>query len=98
MSGLFRAIQFLIFLFMLLLLARMVLSLVVSLARDWRPKGAALVATEGVFTVTDPPLKALRKIIKPVTIGQLRLDLAFLVLFFGVSILWNVLGYMALSA
>ena len=55
-------------------------------------------ATEGVFTVTDPPLKALRKIIKPITIGQLRLDLAFLVLFFGVSILWNVLGVMAANA
>ena len=91
-------LRLLLLLFMLLLLARMVLSLVVSLSRDWRPKGAALVATEGVFTVTDPPLKALRKIIKPITIGQLRLDLAFLVLFFGVSILWNVLGVMAANA
>ena len=80
-----------LFFFMLFLLARIVLSLVVSISRDWHPKGVALVATEGVFTVTDPPLKALRRLIPPLKIGQVRLDLAFLVLFLGTSILWNVL-------
>jgi len=81
------AISFLLFLFMMFLLARVVLSLVMSFARDWRPTGASLVATEAVFTVTDPPIKALRKVIPPLAIGQVRLDIAFLVLFFGVSLL-----------
>lgn len=78
---------------MLMLLARVVLSLVMSFARDWRPKGAALVATESVFAVTDPPIKALRRIIPPLALGQVRLDLAFLVLFFGVSLLWQFLAF-----
>lgn len=85
-------LQFVLFIFMLLLLARVVLSLVIAVSHDWRPKGAGLVATEGVYTLTDPPLKALRKVIPPLSIGQIRLDLAFIVLFFGVSFLWQMLG------
>ena len=92
MQYLIVALQFVLFIFMLLLLARVVLSLVIAIARDWRPSGAGLVVTEGVFTVTDPPLKALRRIIPPLTLGQMRLDLAFLVLFFGVSFAWQMLG------
>jgi len=86
-----NAIKFVLFIFMLLLLARVVLSLVIAVSREWHPTGAGLVVTEGVFTVTDPPLKALRRIIPPLTIGQIRLDLAFLILFFGVSFAWQVL-------
>lgn len=82
-------LQFVLFMFLLLLLARVVLSLVLSLARDWHPKGVSLLATETVFTVTDPPIKALRKVIPPVSFGQVRLDIAFLVLFFGVWLLWQ---------
>ena len=82
-----------LFIFMMLLLARVVLSLVIAVSREWHPKGAGLVATEGVFTVTDPPLKMLRRLIPPITIGQVRLDLAFIILFFGVSFLWQMLLY-----
>ncbi len=77
---------------MLLLLARVVLGFVIALSREWRPKGAALVATETVFTVTDPPIKALRRVIPPLSFGQFRFDVAFLILFFGVSLLWQFLA------
>jgi YggT family protein len=33
-----------------------------------------------VWTVTDPPLKALRRVIPPLRIGNVSLDLAFIVL------------------
>jgi YggT family protein len=88
---LLAVIRLALLIFMLLLLARVVLSLVIAVARDWRPKGASLVLTEGVFTITDPPLKALRRLIPPISIGQIRLDLAFLILFFAVSILWRAI-------
>ena len=76
---------------MLMLLARVVLSLVLSVSRDWHPKGAGLVVTESVFTVTDPPIKALRKVIPPLRLGAISFDLAFLIVFLAVSILWQVL-------
>ena len=48
-------------------------------------------AAEAVYTVTDPPLKFLRRLIPPLSLGAIRLDLAFLVLMLGVSILLSVL-------
>lgn len=93
MNVVIDVVQFLLFVFLLFLLARVVLSLVLSFARDWNPKGVSLLATEGVFSVTDPPIKALRKVIPPITIGQVRLDLAFMVLFFGVWLLWQFLAF-----
>jgi YggT family protein len=84
-------IRLLVFLFFVVLLGRLVLDWVQAFARDWRPRGVLLVVAEAVYTITDPPLKALRKVIPPLQLGSLRLDLAFLVLFFGVSILNGIL-------
>ncbi len=87
MSGIFSFVGFLLQLFLLCLVVRLVLDWVQFFARDWRPRGVMLVIAEGVYTVTDPPLRALRKVIPPLTLGQIRLDLAFLVLFILVSFL-----------
>ena len=64
-----------------MLLVRVVLDWVQVLARDWRPRGFVLVLAEVVYTITDPPVRALRRVIPPVTIGTIRLDVAFIVLF-----------------
>ena len=71
-------------------IARLVLDYVQMFARSWRPSGFALVIAEVVYTVTDPPLRALRKVIPPLRIGQVSLDLSFLVLIIAVQILINV--------
>ena len=92
MELLIAAIRFALFLFMMLLFARIILSFVMAFSREWNPSGVVLVLAEGVFTITDPPLKALRKIIPPLSLGSIRLDLAFLVLFFGCSLLNQFLG------
>jgi YggT family protein len=78
--------------FFLLLLIRLVLDWVQFFARDWHPSGIALVIAEITYSVTDPPLKALRRVLPPLTIGSVRLDLAFLVLVLGCSILMSILG------
>ncbi len=69
-----------LWLFFLLLIARLVLDYVQMFARSWRPRGALLVVAEVVYTITDPPLKALRRVIPPLKLGQITLDLSFLVL------------------
>ena len=84
-------LDFLLYLFLVLLIGRLVIDWVQVFARDWRPRGAMLVIAEGVYTVTDPPLKAVRKVIPPLTIGSVRLDLAFLVLMLAVTILMGVI-------
>lgn len=78
--------------FFLLLLVRLVLDWVQFFAREWRPTGVALVVAEVTYSVTDPPLRALRRVLPPVGFGSIRLDLAFLVLALGCSLLLSVLG------
>ena len=81
----------LINLFLLVLFIRVVFDWVQVFARDWRPKGVALVVAEAVYTVTDPPLRALRRVIPPLNLGAIRLDMAFLVLVILCVILQSVL-------
>lgn len=83
-------IQSVLWIFLLLLFARMILSWVPVLVRDWEPHGPVLVVAELVYSVTDPPLRALRKVLKPVRIGNVLLDLAFIGLYILVSILMRV--------
>jgi YggT family protein len=79
-----------VFLFFLALIGRLILDWVQVLSRDWRPKGAILVVAEVVYSVTDPPLRLLRKVIPGVTIGGMRIDFAFLALMVITSVLMNV--------
>ena len=78
--------------FFLLLLVRLVLDWVQVFAREWRPTGFALVVAEVAYSVTDPPLRALRRVLPPIGIGSVRLDLAFLVLALGCSFLLSLLA------
>jgi YggT family protein len=84
-------LAFLAFLFLLFLIGRLVIDWIQVFSRDWRPKGVVLVLAEAVYTVTDPPLRALRRVIKPVRLGSIQLDLAFMVLFFATILLRSVL-------
>lgn len=85
-------LDFLLYIFFALLIGRLILDWIQVFARDWRPRGPMLVVAETVYSVTDPPLKALRKVIPPLTLGAIRVDLAFLVLMLGVSILMGVIS------
>ena len=84
-------LRFALFIFFVILIGRLVLDWVQAFAREWRPRGPLLVVAEGVYTVTDPPLRALRKVIPPLSLGQLRLDLAFLVLMLATSLLMSII-------
>ena len=56
------------------LIGRFVIDLVLSVNRSWRPKGIVVMIVESIFTVTDPPLKLVRKIIPPLRLGAIQLD------------------------
>ena len=83
-------ISWVLWIFLLVLFARMILSWIPVLVRDWEPRGPMLVAAEIIYSVTDPPLRALRRVLKPVRIGNMMLDLAFIALAILVSILMQV--------
>lgn len=81
---------YVLFVFWLLLMARIVVELVRSFAREWRPVGGVAVTLETIYTVTDPPVRALRRIIPTVRIGNVGLDLSIMVLLLVVFILMSI--------
>ena len=85
-------LRFFLVAFLVLLIFRIVMEYVFLLARSYRPSGIVAVGLELTYTVTDPPLKALRRVIPPLRLGSVQLDLGFLVLFFVVQILIGVAG------
>ena len=85
------ALHLLLYVFFLLLIGRLIFDWIQVFARQWRPTGIVLVVAEAIYTVTDPPLRALRKVLPPLRIGGIALDLAFLVLIVGVSILLRII-------
>ena len=80
-------IYWLLSIFLLVLFARMILSWVPVLVRDWEPHGPMLVVAEIIYSITDPPLRLLRKVLRPVRVGTMMLDLAFI----GLTILVLIL-------
>jgi len=82
---------FVLNLFFVALICRLVLDWIQVLARQWRPHGLVLLFAEAVYTVTEPPLRFLRRLIPPLSLGGIRLDLAFLVLILAVSFAQSVL-------
>ena len=84
-------LHLLLYVFFLLLIGRLIFDWIQVFARQWRPTGIVLVVAEAIYTVTDPPLRALRKVLPPLRIGGIALDLAFLVLIIGVSILLRII-------
>ncbi|MCU1535775.1 MAG: hypothetical protein JWP82_126 [Humibacillus sp.] len=79
-----------VFSFFIALIGRFVIDWVQVLARSWKPTGPVLVIAEGIYTVTDPPLRALRKVIPSPNLGGVRLDLSFLVLMLLTSFALNL--------
>ncbi|GAA4500847.1 YggT family protein [Actinoallomurus oryzae] len=73
-----------LYLFLLFLIGRLVLETLQAFARSWRPTGVVLVLAETTYTVTDPPLRLLRRFIPSVRLGNVAFDLSFTVLFFMV--------------
>ncbi|MCH7231895.1 YggT family protein [Glycomyces sp. L485] len=84
-----QLIYLVLFSFYLFLLARLVSSVVIQFSRRWQPGPRAAALLETVFSVTDPPLKGLRKVIPPLRLGTVSIDLAFLALLLIVWILMD---------
>jgi len=79
-------------LYLLVLFARLILDYIPMFNREWRPKGAGLVAAEVVYTITDPPIRFFRRIIPPLRLGSLSLDFGFSLTILIVLILMNIVG------
>lgn len=95
MSLLWLIVYVVLTVFLVLLFARFVVDWVMVLARSWRPAGVVAAGLELVYSTTDPPLKAVRRVIPPLNLGTIRLDLGFMVVLIAVVILRGIVGGLA---
>ena len=72
--------------------ARFVFDWIQALNRSWRPQGAVVIAAEVSYTITDPPIRAVRRVIPPIRLGAIQLDLAWTIVMIVLCILMSIVG------
>jgi YggT family protein len=85
-----QLVYLVLYFFWLTLLARFVMGSVIAYSRRWHPGRGAAATLELVWSVTDPPLKALRRVIRPLRVGTVSVDLSAIVLLLILYVLMNV--------
>ena len=80
----------LLWLFIALLWIRFIVDWVQVFARSWTPTGPLVVVLEIVYSVTDPPIKALRRVIPPLRLGSIAIDLSFIIVLVAAYLLLTV--------
>lgn len=84
MTQFFQGVQYVLYLYLVLVLARLVVECTRQFARSWRPVGVAAISLEIVYLATDPPIKLLRRLVPPLTLGGVSLDLSILILLLAI--------------
>lgn len=88
-------VYFVLVVYLIAMWVRFGFDLAVVVARSWRPKGPLLVIAEAVYTVTDPPIRLVRKVIPPLRLGGAALDFAWTIVMLGVIILMTIVSAFA---
>ena len=92
MTLLWGVIGYALYLYLILVLARIVIDIARNWARSWRPAGVAAVGVEAVYVATDPPIRLLRRLVPPLQIGSVSLDLSVYVLILILIVLQQVVS------
>ncbi len=92
MSIVFIVIYYLLALYLVVLIGRLIIDVLQSYSRSWTPSGPIVPVAEVIFTVTDPPLRLLRRYIRPVRLGSVAIDLSYTLLFLVIIVLLVVVG------
>ena len=79
-----------LFLFILIMWVRFIFDLMVNLNRGWRPRGAAVVIAEVAFTITDPPINLVRRLVPPLRFGDVSLDFGWAIVLVAAIILSSI--------
>ena len=78
--------------FIYALLGRLIIDYIQMFSRTWRPRGPILYLVEGIYTLTDVPVKFVGRFVPPLRLGSVSLDMSFIVLFFAARMLLGVIG------
>jgi len=98
LKTLWDAVGLLLWVYYILVIARLVVEITRQFARAWRPAGVAAIGVEMVYLSTDPPLRAIRRVCPPVRIGSVSLDLSVMILLLAILALRTVASYLGAAA
>jgi YggT family protein len=90
MTLLWGVVGYALYIYTILILARIVVDYTRQFARSWRPVGAAAVGVELVYIATDPPIRLLRRLVPPLQLGTVSLDLSVIILLIVLIVLRQV--------
>ena len=76
--------------FKIALFLRIIIDYIRMFARSWQPNTFLLAIFEVIFTVTEPPMRFVRRFVPPLRIGGVALDLSFIVLLIAVNLLQTI--------
>jgi YggT family protein len=93
MTLFWSVVALVLYVYFLLIVARVVVEVTRQFARSWRPAGVAAVGLEVVYSSTDPPVRLFRRLIPPLRIGPVSLDLSVWILLIAIL----ALRWLALS-
>lgn len=94
MSAIFTILYFLLLLYFFVMWGRFALDIVQAYNRSWRPTGGLLVVSELVYTVTDPPIRAVRRALPPLRMGPVALDFGWTIVMLVVIIAMTIVRYL----
>jgi YggT family protein len=93
MTLVWSVVALVLYVYFLIIVARVVIDVTRQFARSWRPAGVAAIGLEAVYSSTDPPVKLFRRLIPPVRLGPVSLDLSVWILLIAIL----ALRWLALS-
>lgn len=95
LSVVWNVLYVLLLIYFFVMWGRFVLDLVRTFNRSWRPRGGWLVLVEGVYTVTDPPIRFFRRLVPPLRLGPVALDLAWSLAMLLVIVAMTLVSWLA---
>ncbi len=79
-------------LYSLLVIIRIIIEMIQAFSKQFDPPHWFIMVAEPIFRVTDPPVKALRRLIPPLRLGGgVGLDVSVIVLFLGLAIIQGLI-------
>ncbi|WP_323741589.1 YggT family protein [Curtobacterium sp. VKM Ac-2865] len=90
MSSIFTILYFLLLLYFFVMWGRFAFDMVQAFNRSWRPRGGMLVVANAVYSLTDPPIRTVRRALPPLRMGAVALDFGWSIVMLVVIILMSV--------
>jgi YggT family protein len=79
-----QIIALVLWVYFIVIWVRILVEITRQFARNWRPVGVAAVGLEVIYASTDVVIRPIRRLIPPIRIGAVRIDLSVMILLLAI--------------